>query len=117
MADRAVERPRASARPRVKVPRQARAGEIILVRAKLRHPMETGWREDAIGQTVPRNRVNEFVCKFDGTEVFRAELHAGVSSDPYLAFHFKAVASGTFTCSWFEDGGEVYSASAAMEVV
>ena len=38
-----------SSKPRVKVPRRARAGDVVLVRAKLRHPMETGWRKDASG--------------------------------------------------------------------
>lgn len=102
--------------PQVKVPRSARAGETVLVRAKLHHPMETGWRKNAAGETVPRNRVHAFRCTLEGEEVFRADLHAGVSTDPYIAFHVRAVRSGTFAFEWLEDGGGVYTATARMEV-
>ena len=82
--------------PQVSVPRRAARGEVVLVRAKLRHPMETGWRKDASGATVPRKRIHGFQCAFNGLEVFRAVLHAGVSSDPYLAFNVVASESGDF---------------------
>lgn len=117
MADETAKGGDVNRTPRVRVPRQARNGEIVLVRAKLRHPMETGWREDASGRVVPRNRVFRFLCEFNGEEVFRADLHSGVSTDPYLAFDVRASVSGEFTFSWFEDGGKVYTATAAMEVV
>ena len=67
-------------KPQVKVPRQARAGDVVLVRAKLRHPMETGWRENAAGETVPRNRLHKFVCAFEGAEVLY-HLAAVISID------------------------------------
>ena len=104
-------------RPLVKVPRQARHGELILIRAKLRHPMETGWRKNAAGRTVPRKRINKFLCTLNGAEVFRAEFHAGVATDPYLAFYFKTVEAGEFTFQWFEDGGTIYTANAQMEII
>lgn len=100
----------------VKVPRQAKEGEVVLLRAKLKHPMETGWRKNAAGKTVPRKRINKFVCEFEGREVFRADLHSGVSADPYHGFYVKASKSGTFAFKWFEDGGKVYERGAAMEV-
>ena len=100
----------------VKVPRRAKPGEIVLVRAKLRHPMETGWRKNAAGETVPRNRIHTFVCEFQGDEIFRADLHSGISADPYLAFFTTASATGTFHFKWLEDSGNVYTKTAAMEV-
>ena len=103
--------------PQVKVPDRAQKGEVILLRAKLKHPMETGWRKDAAGETVPRKRINKLVCKFEGEQVFRADLHSGVSADPYLAFFVKASKSGNFHFKWFEDGGHVYEKTAAMEVI
>mgnify|MGYP002725709819 CR=1 FL=1 len=105
------------ASPQIKVPRLAVKDEVIKLRAKLNHPMETGWRKTAAGETVPRNRIHTFVCEFEGEEVFRADLHSGVSADPYLAFYVTAEKSGRFRFKWLEDGGDVYVKSAAMEVV
>ena len=102
---------------RIKVPGRAKKGEAVLLRAKLEHPMETGWRRNAAGVTVPRKRIHKFVCEFEGQEVFRADLHSGVSADPYLAFFAKATKSGGFRFKWFEDGGQVYEKTATMEVV
>jgi len=103
--------------PHVKVPTRAKQGEAVLIRAKLKHPMETGWRKNAAGETVPRKRINKFVCEYAGREVFRADLHSGVSADPYHAFYVKVSDSGRFHFKWFEDGGNVYEKTAAMEVL
>ncbi len=103
--------------PQIRVPDRAKKGAVILLRAKLRHPMETGWRKNQAGKTVPRNRINKFVCDFEGDEVFRADLHSGVSADPYLAFYVTATKSGSYRFKWFEDGGKVYEKSASIEVI
>jgi len=105
-----------TASPHIKVPKQARKGQVVLLRAKIQHPMETGWRKNAAGETVPRQRIHKFVCDFEGREVFRADLHSAISTDPYLAFHIKASTSGRFRFRWFEDGGKVHEKIAAMEV-
>ncbi|MBT3906314.1 MAG: thiosulfate oxidation carrier complex protein SoxZ [Rhodospirillaceae bacterium] len=101
----------------IKVPNQAKLGEVIMLRAKLRHPMETGWRKDSAGKTVPRKRAYKFFCEFEGQEVFRADLHSGISADPYLAFYTKALRSGRYRFKWYEDGGRVYEKSATIEVI
>ncbi len=103
--------------PQIKVPARAERGEVVLLRAKLNHPMETGWRENAAGETVPRNRIHTFLCEFEDREIFRADLHSGISADPYLAFFTTASATGTFRFTWLEDGGRAYTAAASMEVV
>lgn len=103
--------------PQVKVPGRVKKGEVVLLRAKLKHPMETGWRKNAAGETVPRKRIHKFVCEFEGEEILRADIHSGVSADPYLAFFAKALKSGSFRFRWIEDGGHVYEKSAVMEVI
>ncbi|MBL6931532.1 MAG: thiosulfate oxidation carrier complex protein SoxZ [Rhodospirillales bacterium] len=94
--------------PLVKVPGSAGKGEIISIKTKLRHPMETGWRDNALGQKVPRNRINKFICSFNGKDVFSADLHSGISTDPYLMFNARVSESGTFRFIWYEDGGREY---------
>ncbi len=100
----------------VKIPQSAKVGALIAIKAKLKHPMETGWRENTNGQTVPRNRIYKFVCTFNEIEVFRADLHSGVSADPYLMFPAKVTESGVFRLTWFEDGGREYVKDAKIKV-
>jgi sulfur-oxidizing protein SoxZ len=104
-------------RAHVRVPRQAVRGELIHVKTKLEHPMETGWREDASGRKVPRKRIHSFACRLGPRTVFRAQFHAGVSADPYLSFYTRATQSGVYEFTWTEDGGAEFKASAAIEVV
>lgn len=103
--------------PRLHVPPTARKGEVVQIRAKVPHPMETGWRKDIHGATVPKDRINHFECTFNGTAVFAADLYSGVSADPYITFFVRVDESGTFACSWQADGGRTFSRTAEITVV
>lgn len=102
--------------PEVKVPRVVSPGEDILIRTKAWHPMETGWRKNHHGETVPRNRIRMFVCTFNGEEVMVADFHSGVSANPYLTFYARVPGPGTFEFKWLADDGAVYRATADVTV-
>jgi sulfur-oxidizing protein SoxZ len=102
--------------PFVKIPETVTKGEVFSVKAKLKHPMETGWRENNLGQTVPRNRINKFVCTFNGKEMFRADLHSGISADPYLMFPARITESGNLRFIWYEDSGHQYVKNVEIQV-
>jgi sulfur-oxidizing protein SoxZ len=102
--------------PQVKVPAVVMPGEDILIRTKAWHPMETGWRKTQSGQTVPRNRINKFVCTFNGADVFSADFHSGVSENPYLTFRARVPGAGTFEFEWQADDGSILRASASVGV-
>lgn len=101
---------------RLDVPPHARRGEAIPVRIIIKHPMETGFRRDDEGRVVPKNVVSRFVCRYDGEEVFRADLGSGIAVNPYLQFFTLARASGEIECEWWDDTGEQGSARAALSV-
>ena len=103
--------------PRVHMPKQAQKGDVVRIRTKVLHPMETGWRKDHHGHEVPRNRIHTFVCTFEGQEVFSADLHSGVAKDPYLSFFFKAETSGTLNFVWKADNEVELTKQARIEVV
>ncbi|MBL6931972.1 MAG: thiosulfate oxidation carrier complex protein SoxZ [Rhodospirillales bacterium] len=106
-----------SKKPRVKVPKQAKAGELIQLKTLMSHVMETGNRKDSkTGKLIPRQIINKFVCKFNGKEVMSAELQPAIAANPYIAFYAKATESGTFDFEWTEDGGEVIKASGEITV-
>ena len=90
---------------RVQVPREAKRGEVIQIRIAIQHPMETGFRFDAFGKRIPKNVVNRLVCRYNGVEVFRAEMGSGVAANPYLEFFTVAEARGELTFDWVDDAG------------
>ena len=102
---------------RVQLPAKARRGEVIEVRIAIQHKMETGFRFDNRGKPIPKNVVNELVCRYNGVEVFRAEMGSGIAANPYLQFHLVADASGELNFEWVDDAGVRESAQARIEVV
>ena len=101
---------------RVRVPKQAKRGELIEIRTSLIHPMETGYRVDDQGGRIARKIINRFLVTYNGTEVFEADWGPGVAANPYLSFHLRASESGTIGFAWIDDDGTVIAASADIEV-
>ncbi|HET9700850.1 MAG TPA: thiosulfate oxidation carrier complex protein SoxZ [Burkholderiales bacterium] len=101
---------------RLEVPARARRGDAVPVRIMIRHPMETGFRRDDAGRVVPKNVVSRFACRYNGEEVFRAELGSGISVNPLLQFYVLALESGEIECAWSDDAGEQGLARAPITV-
>jgi len=74
-------------RPRVRLPKEARKGEVIVIKTLIQHDMETGLRKDPAGNTIPRRIINKFTCDFNGKPVFSADLEPAVAANPYLQFN------------------------------
>jgi sulfur-oxidizing protein SoxZ len=94
-------------KPRLKVPKQAKKGEIIELKTLIAHVMETGLRKDPQGNIIPRKIINKFTCEFNGKPVFSADLEPAVAANPYLQFNAKVNESGTFKFTWVDDDGTV----------
>jgi sulfur-oxidizing protein SoxZ len=103
-------------RPRIKLPIQARRGEIIEIKTLVSHPMENGLRRDQNGATIPRKIINKFTCAFNGREVFACDLETAIAANPYLQFYAKVEESGTFRFSWTDDDGSTFTAEQAITV-
>ncbi len=91
---------------RVQLPASAKRGEVIEVRIAIQHSMETGFRFRNDGTTIPKNVINNLVARYNGVEIFRAELGSGIAANPYLQFYATAEASGEIEFSWVDDAGE-----------
>jgi sulfur-oxidizing protein SoxZ len=102
------------ARAIVNVPPKARRGEIIEIKTLIQHEMETGFRVDNMGKVFPRDIITDFICKYNGEEIFRAELFPAVAANPFLAFSTIATDSGTITFEWSGDNG--FSATASRNI-
>jgi Predicted ATPase with chaperone activity len=57
---------------RVNVPASVARGKPFEVRIIIRHAMETGYRTDESGKSIPRNVIRTFVCRYGGEPVFTA---------------------------------------------
>jgi sulfur-oxidizing protein SoxZ len=89
----------------INVPARARRGEIIEIKTLISHVMETGYRRTQDGARIPRDIIRLFVCTYDGTEIFRAELHPAIAANPFIAFSTVATESGTLEFRWTGDNG------------
>lgn len=104
------------ARTLLHVPKTARRGELVEIRATIAHPMETGYRPDSDGKVLPRDIVRRFECRYDGEPVFSAELYPAVAANPYFSFHVRAESSGTLSFTWQGDNGFSQTETVALTV-
>jgi len=104
------------ARTLLNVPKTARKGEVIEIRALIAHPMETGFRPGADGKVQPRDIIRRFACRYNGEQVFAAELFSAISANPYVAFHTVATETGTLEFEWQGDNGFAQTERAPITV-
>ena len=106
----------AISKPRVKVPKTAKKGDVIEIKTLIAHKMESGQRKDKKGAVIPRQIINKFEAKYNGELVFSADWHPAISANPYMAFHTVATESGTLEFIWTDDDGSVYTKTAKITV-
>ena len=103
-------------KPRLKLPSEAKKGEVIQIKTLLSHIMESGQRKDKDGKVIPRKIINTFTCEFNGKPVFTANLEPAIAANPYIQFNAKVEESGTFKFSWKDDDGSVTTAESKITV-
>jgi sulfur-oxidizing protein SoxZ len=104
------------ARALINVPPRAKRGDIIEIKTLMSHVMETGYRHTATGDVVPRDIITSFACRYNGVEVFRADLFPAIAANPFISFFTVATESGRFDFEWIGDRGFAESASASITV-
>jgi sulfur-oxidizing protein SoxZ len=103
-------------RTMVTVPAKATRGQLITVRALAQHPMENGFRHNENGQRIERDILTDFICLYNGIEVFRAKLHTGIAANPVIEFNTLAIESGELIFEWRDGDGLSTIATARIEV-
>jgi sulfur-oxidizing protein SoxZ len=92
---------------RISMPPEAKRGDSVEIKALVRHPMETGYRVDSVGQLVPRNILTQLVVTFNGAEIFRMQMQQGIAANPFLLIMLRANESGELVFTWTGDEGAV----------
>jgi sulfur-oxidizing protein SoxZ len=101
----------------IRVPAEARKGEVIEIKTLISHPMETGQRRDNMGRPIPRHIIHRFVCTYNEEEVFRADLFPAVAANPFLTFFTVATDSGELVFRWTDDDGTTQTETARIAVL
>ena len=96
-------------KPRIKLPKDAKKGEVIEIKTLIAHVMETGLRKDPGGKVIPRKIINKFTCRYNDVVVFSVDLHEAVAANPFIEFYLRATESGRLAFVWEEDGGDTYA--------
>lgn len=104
------------ARTLITMPKSARRGDIIEIRALIAHVMETGFRTGSDGKVAPRDIIRSFTCRYNGEVIFAAELFPSISANPYIAFYTVATESGRLEFAWEGDNGFAQSESVQFTV-
>jgi sulfur-oxidizing protein SoxZ len=102
--------------PRIRIPANAKAGDLIEIKTLISHDMESGQRKDSSGKVVPRRIINKFTAAFNGKPFFEADWHPAISANPYQSFFYKAAESGEFVLTWKDDDGSEYTAKSKLTV-
>jgi sulfur-oxidizing protein SoxZ len=100
----------------INVPAKAKRGEIIEIKTLMSHIMETGYRHTANGELVSRDIITGFACRYNGVEIFRADLFPAIAANPFITFFTIATESGKFDFEWIGDNGFSETASASISV-
>lgn len=100
----------------INVPPKAKRGDVIEIKTLMSHTMETGYRRTASGEIIPRNIITSLACRYNGTEIFRADLFPAIAANPFITFFTVATESGKFEFEWVGDQGFYETASASIIV-
>jgi sulfur-oxidizing protein SoxZ len=103
-------------KPRIKLPKESRKGDVIQIKTLIAHTMENGQRRDQAGQLIPRKIINRFSCTFNGKPVFACDLEPAVAGNPFLQFSVRVEESGVFNFVWTDDDGITVSAEETIAV-
>ena len=104
------------ARALINVPQKVKSGQVIEIKTLISHIMETGFRHDNVGKPIPRNIITSFVARYNGEEIFRADLFPAIAANPFVSFHTVATESGTIDFEWTGDNGFHETGSAKITV-
>ncbi|QGT77646.1 thiosulfate oxidation carrier complex protein SoxZ [Guyparkeria halophila] len=90
------------------------AGDVLDVKALIRHPMETGNREDkSTGEKIPANFIQKLMVSVNGEQVMDGNLSEAVSKNPYLNIKVPGKKGDEVTISWKSNTGESDEATQA----
>jgi sulfur-oxidizing protein SoxZ len=98
--------------PRIRIPRSARAGEVIEIRTLIEHPMETGLHPAG----ARRDMLTRLLVRMNGDTLLAAEFRNGTSANPYHVFFVRMERTSAFDFTWTDEAGRSARVEARVSV-
>jgi sulfur-oxidizing protein SoxZ len=90
-------------------------GDNALVRVLMPHEMESGFRKDSSGKTVPAWHITEVTAQHNGKTVMSAQYGPAVSKNSLLQFTVKGAKAGDrIAIAWTDNKGDKRSDEAII---
>lgn len=89
---------------------------VVVVKALMAHPMETGQRKDKkTGKKIPAHYIQEVTAEHEGKVVLTAHWGPAISKNPYISFKFTGGKKGEkVKLSWKDNKGQSDSREAVI---
>lgn len=95
--------------------RAASKDGVTDVKVLMSHEMETGFRKDASGSTVPAWFIAEITAKLNDKVVMQSQWGPSVSKNPFLAFKIRGGQKGDkVIISWVDNKGDTRTDEATV---
>ncbi len=101
---------------RIVVPPSVKRGEVFEIKTLVQHPMETGYRRDAVGAPILRHIIETLVVTHNGEEIFRSVMTQGIAANPYIAFFTTVTETGEMVFTWTDEKGLAETQKVAIKV-
>lgn len=90
-------------------------GEVVTVRALLKHQMESGQRKDEAGRVVPAWYIEDVTVRLNDRPVLSAQWGTSISKNPFLQFAVKGAKPGDrVAIAWADNRGNRRSDEATL---
>lgn len=100
----------------LRVPKEAKKGEIVKVQMVITHPMTPSRKDRATGQTVPAYHLTKLDLFFNDKLVSTINMGAGISANPFIAITLKVEDSGVVKIVYEDNKGGKWDKTADVKV-
>lgn len=100
----------------LRVPKEAKKGEIVRVQMVITHPMSPPRKDPQTGQEVPPHTLTKLDLLFNDKLVSTINMGAGVSANPFIALTLKADESGVVKIVYEDNKGGKWERTADIKV-
>ncbi|MCX8075571.1 MAG: thiosulfate oxidation carrier complex protein SoxZ [Aquificaceae bacterium] len=100
----------------LRVPRDAKKGEIVRVQMVITHPMTPPRRDPQTGQEVPPHTLTKLELFYNDKLVSAVNMGAGISANPFMAITVRAEESGVIKIVYEDNRGGKWERTAEIKV-
>ncbi|MCS6998595.1 MAG: thiosulfate oxidation carrier complex protein SoxZ [Aquificaceae bacterium] len=100
----------------LRVPKEAKKGEVVRVQMVITHPMSPPRKDPATGQEVPPHTLTKLELFYNNRLVSTVNMGAGISANPFMAIALKVEESGVVRIAYEDNKGGKWDRTAEIKV-